>query len=150
MHIVKPQLKSLKSLLHKKNVGIITRTIVTVSQKGTGVYEYRVTEVHSVYDGDTCCLSIDLGLNVLRYKQTIRLLNVNTPELRGVSDEEKQKGLEARDWLRNSLDSASELIIKTHKDKTGKYGRLLGELYADGVNLNNRMLELGLAVPYGE
>ena len=114
------------------------------------MYEYKVTEVHSVYDGDTCTVSIDLGMNTVRHREKIRLYKIDTPELRGVSAEEKLKGLEARDWLRDSLEKATEIIIKTHKDKTGKYGRLLGELVADGVNLNNKMLELGLAKPYGE
>lgn len=114
------------------------------------MYEYKVTKVYSVYDGDTCTLSIDLGLNTIRHKEKVRLYKIDTPELRGVSAEEKLKGLEARDWLRDRLYKASEIIIKTHKDKSGKYGRLLGELVADGVNLNNEMLELGLAKPYGE
>jgi len=113
------------------------------------MYEYKVKKVHDVYDGDTCTLDIDLGLRTMRYKEKVRLYKINTPELRGVDEEEKQRGLEARDWLRDRLDDADEIIIKTYKDKEGMYGRLLGELFADGVNLNQEMIINGLAEPYG-
>ena len=52
----------------------------------------------------------------------------------------------ARDWLHDQLDGADEVLVRTHKDKSGKYGRLLGELFADGVNLNETLVELGMAV----
>ena len=113
------------------------------------LYTYRVQYIHSVYDGDTCTLDIDLGLNTIRKKEKVRLYGIDAPELRGVSDEEKELGRAARDWLWEKLDEAEEVVVRTHKDKTGKYGRLLGTLYADGKNLNAALIDQGLAKPYG-
>tara|TARA_S200000501_G_scaffold178929_1_gene168521 strand:+ start:1301 stop:1648 length:348 start_codon:yes stop_codon:yes gene_type:complete len=113
------------------------------------LYTYKVSHIHSVYDGDTCTVDIDLGLNIIIRKEKIRLFGIDTPELRGVSDEEKEKGRQARDWLWEHLDSAEEVLIRTHKDKSGKYGRLLGELIADGKNLNTALVDQGMAKEYG-
>ena len=113
------------------------------------LYTYKVSHIHSVYDGDTCTVDIDLGLNIVIRKEKIRLFGIDTPELRGVSDEEKERGRQARDWLRENLDAAEEVLIRTHKDKSGKYGRLLGELIADGKNLNLALVDQGMAKEYG-
>ena len=44
---------------------------------------------------------------------------------------------------------AKKLTIKTHKgSETGKFGRILGEVFADGVNLNQIMCNDGYAVQY--
>jgi len=114
------------------------------------LYTYKVSRVHSVYDGDTCTLDIDLGLNIIIRKEKVRLYGINTPELRGVDEETKAEGIAARDWLQDQLDGADEILIRTHKDKSGKYGRLLGELLADGINLNETLVELGMANVYGK
>ena len=112
------------------------------------LYTYKVSRIHSVYDGDTCTLDIDLGMNIIRKKEKVRLYGIDTPELRGVSDEEKERGRQARDWLYEQLDEAKEVLIRTYKDKEGKYGRLLGELLADGKNLNKALVEQGMAKKY--
>ena len=40
-------------------------------------------------------------------------------------------------------------MIKTHKgEETGKFGRILGEIFIDGVNINQKMCDEGYAVAY--
>jgi micrococcal nuclease len=63
------------------------------------LYHYRA-EVQSVYDGDTCTLNIDLGLNTWLHDEKIRLARINSPELRG---EERPQGLVAADFARDML-----------------------------------------------
>ena len=114
-------------------------------------YTYEV-EVVSVYDGDTVTLDIDLGFNV-RTRQKIRLFGINTPELRGGTEETKAKGRAARDWLRNRIMDGEPVHIRTHKDKQGKYGRYLGTLYDRNrsgtmTDLNYQLIKLGHGVPY--
>ena len=106
-------------------------------------YSYPA-EIVSVYDGDTLTANLDLGLGVMLEKQKIRLYGIDTPEIRG---DEKPLGELSRDWLIGTLMDA-KVVIETHG--TGKYGRILGVVYADGVNLNQRMVELGLAERYLE
>jgi len=99
----------------------------------------------SVYDGDTVTLDISLGFNVVMHKQKVRLLGINTPEVRG---EERELGLVSRDRLRELIDD-KDVIIVTHRDKGGKYGRLLATIYLDGVNINQQLVDEGLAEAYG-
>ena len=98
----------------------------------------------SVYDGDTVTLDISLGFNVVMHKQKVRLLGINTPEVRG---EERELGLVSRDRLRELIDD-KDVIIVTHRDKGGKYGRLLATIYLDGVNINQQLVDEGLAEVY--
>lgn len=116
------------------------------------MYHYRVDlkqfEEKDVYDGDTLRLWIDLGFKIF-IKEKIRLAYINAPELKG---DERELGLKSRDFLRKVLREAKEskrnVMIKTFKDKKGKYGRYIGELYIDDVSINEKMLEKGYAEPY--
>lgn len=111
------------------------------------LYTYKAI-CTAVYDGDTITVDIDLGMNIWQREQKIRLLGINTPEMRGA---DKVAGAAARDYLR-SLVLNGEIIVRTVKDKHEKYGRLLGEIWIelDGreVNVNRMLLEGGYAVPY--
>ena len=98
----------------------------------------------SVYDGDSVTLSIDLGFNMWMMSQKVRLLGIDTPELRG---EERADGLVAAARLRGLI-YGKMVILESHKDKTGKYGRWLGTIYLDGVSMNQLLLDEGLAEPY--
>ena len=103
------------------------------------VYSAVVTDV---YDGDTVTVTIDLGFNVLLSDQKIRLLGVDTPELRG---EEREEGLKVRDQVRKMILN-KKVIIRTHKDKKGKYGRWLAEVFIEGKSINEWLKKEG----YGE
>jgi|TARA_R110002110_G_scaffold145775_8_gene335380 micrococcal nuclease len=108
-------------------------------------YTYKA-EVLSVYDADTVTLNIDLGLNV-HTKQKLRLYGINAPEVRGV---ERTEGLKSRNALREWIPVGSTLIVRTHKDKQGKYGRYVGTLYRKNskgrlVDLNKQLVQQGYA-----
>ena len=85
--------------------------------------------------------------------QRVRLLDIDAPEMRG---EERDQGIITRDYMRSLL-SNEEVIIKTYKDKYGKYGRWLVEIFIfdpseEGglLNVNQHLIDKGLALPYGE
>ena len=104
------------------------------------LYYYKAIVVR-VYDGDTITVDIDLGFKFLRQSMKIRLFGINTPEVRG---KEREEGLISRDWLRDRI-LGKEVIIKTMKDKTGKYGRYLGIVYLDDININDELVANNLA-----
>lgn len=104
-------------------------------------YLYRGI-VKSAYDADTIRVDIDLGFNIWQHNESIRLYGIDAPEVRG---DERPEGLIARDWIRDKL-IGQEITLRTIKDKSGKYGRLLGVIFLDGVNINNELVQLGLAV----
>jgi len=107
------------------------------------MYEYSA-EVKKVYDGDTITVDFDLGFGITLRKQKIRLLGINTPEVRG---ESREQGLISRDRLRERI-LGKTVTIKTSKDKKGKYGRWLGEVFIKDENINQWLLNEGLAVVY--
>ena len=114
------------------------------------MYEYRC-KVVKIIDGDTVDVDIDLGFGVWLHKERVRLYGIDTPESRTRDLEEKKYGLAAKAFLTGMLDD-DQIILKTHKDKTGKFGRILGELwrtsnYTD-KSINRYMIEKHHAVAY--
>ena len=103
-------------------------------------YMYKAT-VNRVYDGDTVYCDIDLGFNIVLHNRTIRLFGINAPEIRG---EEREDGKESGEFLRNMV-LGKELQLYSIRDKSGKYGRTLGILVVDGVNVNRELVEYGYA-----
>ena len=107
------------------------------------MYEYTA-KVIKVYDGDTITVDIDLGFGIMLKKQTLRLYGINTPEVRG---ESKEEGKRVRDLLRERI-LEKTIIIKTKKDKKGKYGRWLATIIFEEENINDWLITEGHAVPY--
>lgn len=104
-------------------------------------YNYNAY-VTSVYDADTITCDINLGFGVVLHKQKIRLFGIDAPELRG---SEKDEGIKSRDYMRGMILNKN-IIIKTIKDKKGKYGRWLGIVYLNDINLNELLVKEGYAV----
>ncbi len=111
-------------------------------------YKYHYSaNVISVYDGDTCTVDIDLGLNAWMRNEKIRLFGINAPELRG---DEREEGLKSRDFLRSIIDG-KEVLLQTLKDKKGKYGRYIANIWykddnGNWLEVNKMMVESGHAV----
>jgi micrococcal nuclease len=106
-------------------------------------YTYKALVV-GVYDGDTITVDIDLGMDTWKKNVKLRLARIDTPELRG---EEKESGKRVRDYVRVTILN-KEVVVKTSKDKTGKYGRYIAEVLIDDMNLNDHLLELNMATEY--
>ena len=117
-------------------------------------YNFRVTEINKVLDGDTIDVTIDLGFDLYK-KERVRIAGVDTPEKRTRDLEEKELGIDATNWLKEKLDGAiagdDDLVIRTELvGGVGKYGRLLGWLYIGDADssLNEQMIDEGYAWPY--
>ncbi len=117
-------------------------------------YNFRVTSIDKVLDGDTIDVTIDLGFDLYK-KERVRIAGVDTPEKRTRDLEEKALGIDATNWLKEKLESTlagdDELTIRTElHGGVGKYGRLLGWLYVgeESISLNEQMIDEGYAWPY--
>ena len=118
-------------------------------------YNFRVTEINRVLDGDTIDVTIDLGFDLFK-KERVRIAGVDTPEKRTRDLEEKELGIDATNWLKKKLEDTiagdgDELTIRTELvGGMGKYGRLLGWLYIneETVSLNEQMIDEGYAWAY--
>lgn len=110
------------------------------------LYTYRA-KVTKVYDGDTITVDIDLGFGIVMKEQSIRLLGIDAPEIRG---EERQKGLSSRSFVADRLPIGTVITMKTVKDRKEKYGRYLATIYYGDtlINLNEEILTSGHARVY--
>lgn len=126
--------------------------------------KYHAT-FHSCYDGDTCYFDFHIGagvglgvsLGAVLPRQGVRLCDINTPEIRGGTLETKRLAKLSRDRMSEWLSKAKSIQVEIPQknncdhtlhvncDKTEKYGRWLGYIWADGVNLNEKLLTEGLA-----
>jgi|TARA_R110002167_G_scaffold154368_1_gene348579 micrococcal nuclease len=80
-----------------------------------------------VVDGDTVDVDIDLGFGVWMRKERIRVLGIDTPESRTRDKTEKVYGNLAKEFVKDFLPIGSKQTLITEKDKTGKFGRILGK-----------------------
>lgn len=107
--------------------------------------------VDSVYDGDTFHGDIMLGCGVVLHDQGFRLYGVNTPEMRGGTEETKQKARLCQKWLNQRIDDRYVLVdfklVKGGKRKgkrdDGKYGRWLVVV----GDYNQKLREMGYPSP---
>jgi endonuclease YncB( thermonuclease family) len=135
-------------LMSEKNMGAMT------PPNRKSCYNFRVTSIDRVLDGDTIDVTIDLGFDLYK-KERVRIAGVDTPEKRTRDLEEKELGIDATNWLKEKLDGAiagdDDLVIRTELvGGMGKYGRLLGWLYIGDatLSLNELMIDEGYAWAY--
>lgn len=108
-------------------------------------YKYRF-KLDKVHDGDTIYGWVDRGFGTLSYKK-IRMFGIQAPEIKTKGLAEKKQGLYVREWLSEKLEGKT-IVLQTYKDKTGKYGRVLAEVYADDEHIQSTMLKEKLVKVY--
>ena len=113
------------------------------------LYHYKA-EVLSVYDGDTVTLMIDQGMkHFARVK--VRMVGINTPEIRTKDLDEKARGYEAKEYL--NLASRVKRLSYTPLKKVSLVGGsvsygLMKRHGRTGESLNDEMIRMGHAVAY--
>ncbi len=105
------------------------------------IYDAKIIDV---YDCDTVTAKISLGFDIYKTAK-IRLYGINCPEIRTKNKIEKEVGYESRDFLRDLI---LEKDVELHTYKDGKYGRILADIYLDGILINDKLIECGYAHPY--
>ena len=111
------------------------------------MYEYNCT-VTRVVDGDTIDVILDLGFSIL-HKCRISLYGIDTPESRTRDKDEKVRGKLAAKYLEDAINNGTKVVLRSKlKDSKGKYGRVLGEVIVDDININVSMIENYMAVAY--
>lgn len=89
------------------------------------------------YDGDT--ITFDVG--------KVRVLGVDTAELRSKKPCEKEYGKVAQAFVEKELKGAGQIYL-TNNEKRDIYGRFLAKVIYDGKDLSTVLLSHNLAVPY--
>ena len=97
-----------------------------------------VSKVISVYDGDTFRANIENIPPILGQNIAIRVNGIDTPEIRGKCQKEKDLAIKARDFVRGILLEAK--VIQLNHIQRGKYFRLVADVVIDGQNLTDLLL----------
>ena len=98
------------------------------------------------YDGDTCYITMK-SLPKSLSKMTVRILGIDTPELRGKCAKEKELAMKAKIFANLIFLEARKIEFKDLKwDKYG--GRILSNVYLDGYLYADMIINEQLAVPY--
>jgi len=113
----------------------------------TFAYEdVKISKVISVYDGDTLRVNIDSFPDIVGKNIRIRIKGIDAPEIKGKCQKEIDLAIMARDYLRNAINQSSQIELRNIE--RGKYFRIVGELYIDGENISNNLIERKLAYYY--
>lgn len=125
-------------------IGALIEANQVVNLNNVPIIRNNVCKVLKVLDGDTiivAALCRDLAISF-----TVRLLGINCPETRTKNSDEKAAGNHSKTIL-------TELLLKaniTHVELSSRdpYGRYVGIIYADGVNINDYMVNNKYAAKY--
>jgi len=105
--------------------------------------------IQRIVDGDTVDVNIDLGFGIWKKKERVRIAGIDTPEKRTRDKVEKIFGLAATEKAHTLIPEGSNQIIRTRRDRAGKYGRTMGDfVLEDGRLYTDIMVESHHAVPY--
>lgn len=96
-----------------------------------------------VYDGDTFFINMPECPPVLCKKIGVRINGIDSPEIRGKCEEEKNLAVLAKTELESKIAAGSSFELKQVKRE--KYGRILGNFFVDGEDIAASMVGKGFA-----
>lgn len=111
--------------------------------------ELRQYPIIRVIDGDTVVFRADFLPLELKSELSLRIWGVDTPEKGKLAkcSQEQQLSKKASEFTKNAVQSSRKQEIELRSwDKYG--GRVLGDLYLDGVSLRVLLLKNNLAREY--
>ena len=102
--------------------------------------------VASVYDGDTFKINLNCSLAVYCEKVPVRVLGVDTPEIKGKTEREKKLAQEAKAFTKDFLAQGPISLSNCGRDK---YFRLLCDVTnGQGKNLAQELIKAKLGYSY--
>ena len=108
----------------------ILLTLLNIFSPSILIASPSTTFIKSCYDGDTCTTSKG---------EKIRLACIDTPEIRGTRAQPTE-AMAARDFLNEIIRGETVTIRRVTDDR---YGRTVGELFKNGLNIQEMIVENG-------
>ena len=103
------------------------------------ISEGFVAKVVKVTDGD----SIRVRWSERNFDFPVRFAYINAPEM-------SEGGRESKKWLENQIMN-KEIYVKVNpRNRVGKFGRIIGEVFSDGVSVNFESLREQQSRPFGQ
>ncbi|MEX2962859.1 thermonuclease family protein [Microbulbifer sp. TYP-18] len=106
----------------------------------------RPVEVVSIYDGDSFTANVPGWPDIVGKRIGVRVKGVDTPELRGKCQAEKELARKAKQFAVTLLRGAQE--VRLEEIERDKYFRLLAEVWVDGKRLDQLLITAGLGYEY--
>jgi len=103
--------------------------------------------VVKVYDGDTITIAAKMPYNYESplYRFSVRLSGIDTAEMKGRSADEKEAARRAKVELEKLV---MNKVVSLKNVQNEKYGRILADVYLDGLNVNQWLIDNHYAVAY--
>jgi len=102
-------------------------------------------KVVKVYDGDTITIATRIPNDTTVYRFTVRLLGIDSPEMKSQYENEKQLAIQSQNALATLI---MDKIVRIGTITFEKYGRILANVYCEGINVSDWMIDNGYAVAY--
>ena len=127
---------------------MLSASEITELTKQSVTFIPPITEgiVVKVYDGDTITIVSKLPYDSSPlYKFSIRIAGIDCPEIRGKCEDEKQCAQLAKKHVADLILGKSVQLTNL---ETEKYGRILANVWCDGVNIGDYLINNRLALVY--
>jgi micrococcal nuclease len=105
-----------------------------------------ISEVTAIYDGDTITVNIKGWPAIIGERISVRIAHIDTPEMKGQCQAEKDKARLAKQLVVTTLREAKRIELRDIR--RDKYFRILADVYADGKSVAEALVKQGLARPY--
>ena len=106
-------------------------------------------KINRVIDGDSLDVDIFLGFGIVFTNRRVRLLGVDTPEVRTSDSEEKKYGLLAKSFVESWCQDKLIVLVVNDKDEQDKFGRILGDFHdTEGNSLVQNIIDNYHGVAY--
>ena len=152
--------KPRKKLYIGLGIGLVLTTILCITlflyfyeedakpvvEQSSALFTITPDQVVDVYDGDTFKIDLPSMHPLFGDDISIRLFGIDTPEMRGTTDEVKALAMQAQQLTEKALKGASKIELRN--PQRGKYFRIISEVWIDGESLADMLKEKGLAKDY--
>lgn len=126
---------------------IASLLLATTALAGTKIYgDAVVTEVTSIYDGDTFRCNLQGYPPIAGERIGIRINGIDTPEMRDSRPAIKALARKAKQHTVQCLREGKQIVLRNMR--RGKYFRIVADVYVDGRNLGQELIAAGLAKSY--
>ena len=140
----------LKSNTMESLVSFLTETTCKVNDLMSYVPDIHYGKVIKVYDGDTITIATalhngDIYPSMGLYQFHVRLLGIDTPELKTKNVAEHELGILARDALSEMIINK---VVRLENISYDKYGRILCHVFLGDINMSEWLTSKKYAVYY--
>lgn len=118
---------------------------ITYSSASPFVPAISIAKCVKVYDGDTITIVSALSADSHLYRWSVRLRNIDAPEMRTKCANEKICAKLAQEAMSKQVLNQMVTLKNVGYDK---YGRVLADVFVGEVNVTDSLLAQNLAVPY--